>query len=162
MGNFDRLDLSEHINHLNGVLCHPSFPSGTLAALRRMTPGQSPPLAFLRFATEHLDPDSLSDPWITIVAGMARMAPQAHDPRCTFGSVLARARFSESRLAQFLDSQGLIQQRFLLRIARFFAAQGQAFNWHQVATLLLVSDVSRHAKIRQDIATQYYRALPPQ
>jgi CRISPR system Cascade subunit CasB len=153
-------DLSTRIDHLSGVLCHESFPVGTLAALRRMVPGQPPPLAFLQLATEHLASEPLSDAWITLVAGMARMAPHAHDPRQPFGRALAHARFSESRLTQFLDSQGIIQQRLLLRITRVLAAQGQAFNWRDAAAFLLATDRSQQVAIRQTIANQYYLALP--
>lgn len=160
--NFD--ELAKTIGHIAGMLGHEQFPTGERAALRRMTPGQSLPLAFYRFALQHLPPsweasaDSRRD-WATLVAGIALMSPGAHRPERPLGKALAGEKYAESRLERLLSARGDVRRILLLRAVRFLAAKHAPFNWLDAARLLLVRDPEKREAVHRQIARDYYSEI---
>lgn len=156
--------LGSVISTIAGVIGSDIFPTGERAALRRMTPKQPPPLTFYRFALSHLpagwdrNKDSQKD-WITLVAGIALMSPNAHDPKCNLGKALAETNYSEARLERLLSdsSVGDVRRILLLRVARFLAAKSSPFNWVQGARMLLTRDKEKLMAVRERIAKDYYQ-----
>lgn len=151
--------ISETVSHLVAVLNHPEFPPGLLAALRRMNPGQPPPIAYWRFASAHLDSLDSMDRWMPIVAAMAWAVPFNFASRRRFGAALAQAGFSELRLHQLLAAQDAILIRAFLRATRFLASQDIDFDWASPAALLLTTNPQKLQHVKQDIAVSYYRHL---
>lgn len=155
--------LADTIGHIVKVISSDRFPTGDRAALRRMTPGQPLPLVFYRFALQHLpegwdrDQDRLLD-WVTIVAGIALMSPNAHRIDLPLGKALAEARYSEVRLERLLASEGSIRRILLLRAARFLAAKGSPCNWVDTAQLLLTRDPQKREQVHKRIAKEFYQS----
>lgn len=152
--------LASRIGHIARVLAGERFPSGERAALRRMSPGLSPPLAFHRFTLHHL-PDGWERheaDWVTVVAGIALMAPHAHRADQPLGRALAEAGYSEARLERLLAADGKTRRTLLLRAGRFLAAKAAPFNWTEAAQLLLTSDQdqTKREKLHRRIARDFY------
>lgn len=156
--------LWHEIGHVAGVLGNASFPPGDRAALRRMASDQRPPLGFYRFAASHLpggwdrDADAIRD-WVTIVAGIAVMSPDAHQPSRGLGAALAEAGYAESRLERLLGSEDDVRRTLLLRAARFLAAKSLRGNWVDGAQLLLARDPEAREAIHRRVARDFYGAL---
>lgn len=153
--------LAGTIDRIATLLSSRDFPSGERAALRRMSPGQPPPLAFYRFALGYL-PEGWErdrDDWCSIVTGIALMAPSAHQPGIGLGSVLARTGYSEFRLERLLGSRGETRRTLLLRAVRFLASKAASFDWTQAARLLLTRDTDQLEALHRHIATDFYREL---
>lgn len=151
------------IARLAGILSGEHFPTGDRAALKRMAPGQPPPLAFYRLAIREL-PDNWerhSGAWQTLVTGMALLSGQLnpHSRQHPLGRALAELRYSEARLERLLAAEDDTLHTLLLRTARFLAAHKQAVDWTDCARLLLATDDSKHQHIRREIASDYYRNL---
>ena len=130
--------LESGIGHLAGVICNERFPTGERAALRRMAPRQGLPwpVSFYRFALMHL-PDNWerhAEDWVTIVAGIAIMAPNAHRFDRGVGKALAEAGYSEARLERLLAATGHTQRTLVLRAARS-ASKASPCNWWTRAAL---------------------------
>lgn len=153
--------LASTIGRIAGLIGSDGFPTGDRARLRRMTPGQPPPLAFTRFAVAHLSEswEHWLDDWVTLVAGIALMAPKAHRPGYGLGRALAEAGYSEARLERLLDADGQTRRILLLRAARFLAAKQTPCDWTDVARLLLTHDEAKLEKIRLGIARDYFSHL---
>ncbi len=152
--------LSSQIGRIAGVLASEHFPTGDRAALRRMGPGQQPPLIFYRFALHHLPHGwerNLAD-WMTLVAGIALMSPQAHRPDQPLGRALAEGDYAELRLERLLAARGYTRRALLLRAARFLAAKRRPFSWTEAAWLLLTSDRDepRRERLHRKIANDFY------
>jgi CRISPR system Cascade subunit CasB len=143
------------------VICSDDFPTGDRAALRRMTPGDDPPLQFYRFFFRRLGDDHLDDleQWKTICAGIAIMAPHAHNPNINAGRALAEAGYSEQRLERLLAAKDETRDTLLLRAARFLAAKGGAVNWGDFAWLIMAKSDGQVEKAKRKIAMGFYRAL---
>lgn len=152
-------NLASSIARIAGLMSSNQFPTGERASLRRMAPGQIPPLGFYRFAMRYL-PEGWErnlDEWTVLVAGMAIMAPNAHDPRRGFGTALAISGYSEARLERLLSAEGETRRTLVLRAARFLAAKGVAFNWVDAAAFLLTRHDELREQIHRRIARDYYR-----
>lgn len=160
-------NLPSQIGRIAAAIAADHFPTGQRAALRRMSPGEPLPLAFLRFALRVL-PDGWDrteasrEDWSTIVAGIALMSPGAHQPNVRLGAVLAEAGFSEARLERLLASRGSVRRLLLLRAARFLAAKNKAANWNEAARMLLTRDEDRLEELHLYIASHFYRAVDAQ
>jgi len=152
------------IGRIAALIGSDRFSTGERAALRRMAPGQPLTLAFLRFAHRHLPEhwhrsrDAIDD-WVTVVAGIALMSPNAHRPDRGLGTALAESGYAESRLERLLASRGHARRVLLLRAARFLAAKNSAFNWVESAQLLLTKDPDRQEALHRGIAGDYFSAL---
>ncbi|GAB4178924.1 MAG: hypothetical protein Kow0020_14990 [Wenzhouxiangellaceae bacterium] len=153
--------LASTIGRIAGLIGSEGFPTGDRARLRRMTPGQPAPLAFIRFAVAHLPGgwEHQLDDWITLVAGIAIMAPGAHRPGFGLGRALAEAGYSEFRLERLLDADGQTRRILLLRAARFLAAKQTPCDWADGARLLLTRDEAKIEKVRLGIARNYFSNL---
>ncbi len=151
--------LAAVVARLDGVLGSDAFPPGERAALRRMTPEEPPPLAFLRFAFRHLPPgwEGQSAAWMVICAGLALMSPRAHRSDQPAGRVLADAGFSGPRLERLLAGEGKAQRTLLLRAVRLLRAKRMAVNWIDLASLALATDSETREAVRLRIARDYYR-----
>lgn len=151
------------IGRIAALIGSDRFSTGERAALRRTAPGQLLTLAFLRFAHRHLPEhwdhsrDTMND-WVTIVAGIALMTPNAHRPDQGLGRALAETGYAESRLERLLASQGHARRVLLLRAARFLAAKNSAINWVEAAQLLLTRDPDRQEALHRRIAGDYFSA----
>lgn len=157
----DQPSLPSTIGHIARVIGSDGFPTGDRARLRRMAPGQPAPLAFTRFAVAHL-PDGWErqvDDWATIVAGIAIMAPNAHQPGHGLGRALAEAGYSEARLERLLDAQGDTRRTLLLRAARYLSAKQTPCDWADGVRLLLTRDVAKADRLRLGIARDYFSNL---
>jgi len=156
--------LPSTIGRIAQVLGNDRFPTGDRAALRRMVPTQPPPLIFYRFALRYLDDrwdtdEEVRKDWITIVAGIALMSPNAHRPDRRLGAALAGSGYSEARLERLLAAEGDIRRTLLLRAARFLAAKGSPCNWVDAAQLLLTRDPEKRDEIHRRIARDFYQTL---
>ncbi len=153
--------LHHHIGQIARIIASDRFPTGERAALRRMHPTQLPPVVFYRFALLYLPewwnrtPQSRRD-WITVVAGIALMSPNAHDPRKGLGEALAEASYSAARLERLLAADGDTRRVLLLRAARFLAAKSTPCNWTDGALLLLTQDPEKREAVQERIARDFY------
>ena len=150
--------LAHTMAHIAGILGSEHFPTGERAALRRMSPGQPPPLYFYRFALRHLPENwERNEPdWITLTAGIALMAPHAHQPGRGLGTALGEAGYSEARLERLLQSEGDTRRILFLRAVRFLAAKAQPFDWLGAAHLLLTRDSDKREAVHRRIARDFY------
>jgi len=153
--------LSHTIGHIAGVLSHAQFPTGDRALLRRMRPGQTPPLVFYRFALTHLplgwdQGDASRRDWTVLVAGMAIMAPDIHRFDVRLGTVLALTGFSESRLDRLFTSCGDTKRLLILHLSQFLRFHHATANWLEIAQLLLTRDPERSEAIRRQTAQAFY------
>ncbi|RLC19737.1 MAG: type I-E CRISPR-associated protein Cse2/CasB [Deltaproteobacteria bacterium] len=150
--------LGSHVARIAGVLASDGFPTADRASLRRMAPGQPPPLAFYRFAIRYLPEGwehALPD-WITLVASMALMAPGIHRPDRGLGKALAESGYSEARLERLLAAEGDTLRSLLMRAARFLASKSAPFNWNDGARMILTRDNHRRERIRLRVARDFY------
>lgn len=146
-------------------LSNPGYPTGDRAALRRMIPGQPPPLSYYRFAIRILpdgwDRDAATrQNWMTIVAGIALMGPDAHRPDRCLGQVLAEAKYSERRLERLLAAAGDTARTLVLRTARFLAAKSAPCDWVDLARLLLTQQPDGRDDLALRIARDFYAYAP--
>lgn len=151
--------LSSTIGEAAGAICSDGFPTGDRAKLRRMSPGETPPAAFYRFAFRHL-PDGWEQSqrqWMVVTAGIAIMAPSAHNRVVPAGTAMAESRYSEKRVEMLLAATGEVQETLVLRLARFLSAKGQPVDWTQLAQLLFSKEPEKADAIRMRIARDYYR-----
>lgn len=154
--------LARGIAHMAGVLGHPEFPSGTRAVLRRSDPRFEPPLAFYRFAFQHLpnDWDAGGDDalkrWVTIVAGMALLSPGAHEPNRGFGHALRDALYSESRLERLLEARKGTRLALFLSAIRFLASKRRPFDWVEGAAFILTADPEKRVNVNLRVARGFY------
>lgn len=141
------------------IICSDNFPTGDRAALRRMTPGDDPPLQFYRFFFRHLGDDHLDDllKWKTICAGIAIMAPHAHNSGINAGRALAETGYAEQRLERLLAAKDETRDTLLLRAARFLAAKGSSVNWGDFAWLIMAKNDEQVERAKRKIASDYYR-----
>jgi len=152
-------NLAEIIGRIAALMKSGAVSPGDRAALRRMRPGHAPPLTWYQFAVvSQLDRQDSSLDWITIVAGMALMSPDAHAPGRGWGEALFATGYSELRLERLLMSEGPTQRLLVLRAARFLAAHNTAANWVQPAALLLAREADKRERVCNIIATDYYRS----
>lgn len=159
-GHHDR-GLQNRVAHIAAMLKSKSFPTGERALLRRMNPAQPPPIAFYKFALNHLPENwerNILD-WLTLVAGIAQMSPNAHRSDCRLGKALAETGFSEPRLERLLTTRGNTRRTLLLRTSRFLAAKVCPFNWVDAAQLLLIKDEKKLEDHHRRIAKDYYQII---
>ncbi|MDE2747251.1 MAG: type I-E CRISPR-associated protein Cse2/CasB [Chloroflexota bacterium] len=160
-------------------LAREDFPRGDLAALRRMSPGsgQDAP-AFWRLAARYdlLGAQEVERKWALIIHGIALMTPtsapdraasSAHDPQTSVGSALFGSEssgesgfYSELRLNRLLAARGDVLQVLLARMFRMLGSGGVAFDWREMARLILLDgfDQAGSEGARQRIARDYFRA----
>ena len=169
-----------------GEMAHRTFKRGDLAELRRMKPEEPDAAIFWRLLARHdllEGPDmgqELERKWGLILHGIALMTPtiggdgdtdkprsSAHDPTVPVGLALyqggdgnrTRAFYSESRLNRLLTARGPMLHILLARTFRMLGTD-QAFNWRQMAQLILHEGFREDSAelVRHQIARAYYQA----
>lgn len=158
-------DLAGRVNRLAAVLGAEHFPGGDRAALKRHAPGQPPPLAFYRLWLRHLNAELPHDAavpgWALLAWGLASSGPAPHRPGRPLGQCLAESGYSEARLERLLAaSDDDMRLALAAALVRFVATEGDAFDWVQLAQLLLTRDDDLRERLHRRIATDYYRYLP--
>lgn len=150
--------LEKQVGKIAGIIGSDRFPTGERAALRRMSPGFPLPLSFYRFAINYLPEEweHAADDWVTLVAGIALMVPNAYNPRVGFGGALADAGYSEYRLERLLAADQETQRVLFLRAVRFLAAKSKPFNWTEGARFLLARDGRKREALNIRIAKDFY------
>ena len=145
------------------------FDRGDRSQLRRMDPDNPDTAAFWRLIVRAGMPQNPDiNKWGLIIHGMALMshgAELAHNPRISVGRALylgggKRVPFySEKRLSTLLAARGPSLHRLLARLFRMLSAEGSAFNWFEMAKLILYEgyDEGRADQTRVEIAREYYR-----
>lgn len=148
------------IGRIAHVIGSEHFPSGDRAALKHFAPGQPPSLAYYRFWPRWMQrdapPDAQSEPWASILFGMALMGAQGHVPKRRLGSVLAEQGYSEFRLERLLAAEDAdTRLQLFARMVRFLAAKGVAVDWAETAAWLLAGPAKRD-DLNHAIARDYY------
>jgi CRISPR type I-E-associated protein CasB/Cse2 len=138
------------------------YPTGSLAALRRLRPEAPDGAAFwwliAEYAPQAFDNDRAAKAMAAVVQCMAIAHPY-HRPasgRGRLGEALAEADVSEARLLRLLRlPRGQLPEE-LRRLARLVASKGDEgrFDWGDAFDLLFWADGER---LRRDIARDYYR-----
>lgn len=170
----------------SGEMVHPVFRRGDLAELRRMKPEEPDAAIFWRLLARQglLEGQGMSreleSKWGLILHGIALMTPtveadsdsarprsSAHDPTVPVGLALfqggdgnrTRAFYSESRLNRLLTARGPMLHTLLARTFRMLGTD-QAFNWRQMAQLILHEGYREDSaeRVRHQIARAYYQA----
>lgn len=157
--------LAAAVGRLSAVLASEHYPAGDRAALKRHAPGQPPPLAFYRLWLRHLHdelpPEPATQAWALLAWGLAFSGRQAHRPDRPLGRALAESAFAEARLERLLAApDGEVRHSLAEAAVRFLGAKGEAFDWAQLAQLLLTRDDQARERLHRRIATDYYRHLP--
>jgi CRISPR type I-E-associated protein CasB/Cse2 len=138
------------------------YPSGHLAALRRLRPEAPDGAAFWWLVVEHaprvFEDDRAVQALATVIQCMA-IAHPFHRPlsgRGRLGEALAEADVSEARLLRLLRLPRRELPIELRRLARLMGSKGDAgrFDWSDAFDLLFWADGER---VRRDIARDYYR-----
>lgn len=146
-------------------LARDDYPSGDLAALRRLDPDAPDGAAFWQlvawFAPELFDDENGQRVLAATVRGMA-IAHPFHLPvggRRSLGTAMAEADVAEARLLRLLrlGRAGLPEE--LRRLARLMASKGDdgRFDWSDAAWLLATADSNAGEKVRRRIARDFYR-----
>lgn len=151
-------NLYQIVGRLASILENDRFPTAERATLRRMMPGQTLPLAFYRFAFKNLPEQwqRFLDEWVSLVAGISLMSPNAHNPEVGLGIALADAGYSEARLERLLASTDEVRRVLFLRAVRFLAAKAKPFNWVEGAQFLLTKDKDKLEALQLSIARDFY------
>lgn len=145
---------------LAGQVRHAS--TGALARLRRFDPVTHPQAAL--FETETMLMAAGVQPhdarqrqrWALVLHCLA-LAQGRHENRADAdpGAVLARLRFSESRLRQLVEADDRVLTTLVPRLARRLASAGASINWWPLVDLLLHVGASNEAsQARTDAARQ--------
>lgn len=157
--------LASRVNRLAKLLGAEHYPGSDRAALKRYAPGQPVPLAFYRLWLRHLatDPpqEEATPAWMLLAWGLASSGPASHRQGRPLGQCLAESSYSEARLERLLAaSDDDMRVALTSSMLRFIAAKGEAFDWVQLAQLLLTRDEDARERLHRRIATDYYRHLP--
>lgn len=143
-----------------------ALDNGEHAALARLDPDAPRPhqigalaraLVLANIATEEWRPETWKR-WALIAHGMSLAG---HDGATAFGTQLARAHVSESRVTRLLTARGDSFRQQIPRLLRLMASRSVAPNWHELGKLILASeqDEERAETLRLGIAGPYYRAV---
>jgi hypothetical protein len=141
------------------------YPTGSLAALRRLRPEAPDGAAFWWLVAEHapsaFQDDRAASALATVIQGMA-IAHPFHLPlsgRRRLGEALAEAGVSEARLLRLLRLARRELPEELRRLARLMAVKGEAgrFDWSDAFALLFWAEHEVGERERRAVARDYYR-----
>lgn len=151
----------------------PEMTRGENASLRRMNPAHPNSATFWKLMSQRGMPQKAGvEKWALIMHGIALMAHGAgiaHRPGMPVGRTLylggktrpdEKGFYSEDRLAALLAARGPTLHSLLARLFRLLANEGCAFNWREMAWVILNEgvDEERFEEARMGIARAYYRA----
>jgi CRISPR type I-E-associated protein CasB/Cse2 len=160
----ERIDWRDAVGGIALRLAREDYPTGSLAALRRLDPNKPDGAAFwwlvAEYAPSAFDDDREACVLAAVVHGMAVAYPfhRALSGRRPLGEALAEAAVSEARLLRLLRLPAGELSEELRRLARLMASKGDEgrFDWSGVAALLYwQGEVGE--RVRRDIARDYYR-----
>lgn len=162
------------------ISLYPVFRRGDLADLRRMAPENPGPPAYWRLMANHhlLEySEEVEEKWARIIQGIALMTPNsstqehpksAHNPRMPLGRALYLGGeerreipfYHEQRLNRLLQASGPTLKANLNTLFRTLSQHSIAFNWRDMARLILAEDYDPDAsqRVRRRIARDYYQA----
>lgn len=144
-------------------LADPMLGNGPLAALRRMDPSPRGTLAVPALQRLLAQAGSLGSErgLALLVHVMALAAPGLHRSGESLGTALARAHYSEGRLARLLNAGAGDLPVVLPRMVRFMLAKGEALNPHELWRLIRAAsyDLGALDEVRTRLARDYYRAV---
>jgi CRISPR system Cascade subunit CasB len=144
-------------------LARDDYPSGNLAALRRLRPEAPVGAAFWRLVADEMpalfDDERGQRVLAAVVRGMA-IAHPFHVPqggKRPLGTTMAEVGVAEARLLRLLRLGRNELPEELGRLARLMASKGDGgrFDWTDVAWLLLTASEA----VRRRIARDFYRTL---
>ena len=158
----EKNDLRSVIATLAGVLGSPYFSKGDLAELRRMA-YDSPPLPFWRALYDYVpEPlrmnEAMENHWITILNGMAVMAPGIHSDASSHSVGATFSLFPTQRMNHFLRSKDKNLSDQIRLFARLCASKNIPVDWSTLAHLLFASGKQSEVKIKRAIAKEYIKA----
>lgn len=144
------------------------FSAGDLAQLRRLDPRRGHTTAdatFWRITTRFLEPegflrgddDTELRQWMAILQGLATVDELHRNNGPRLGQALALAGISEARLNRLLQARGEALLAQIRPLPHQLRSQAQSVDWAGVARLVLSDGSPTADKIRQIIASDYYR-----
>ncbi|NCC56324.1 MAG: hypothetical protein EOM17_01735 [Synergistales bacterium] len=154
-------DLKSVIATLAGVLSSPHFPKGNLAELKRMK-SDTPSLPFWRILFDYIpnvlrSDETMENHWITILNGMAIMAPNIHSNASSHSIGAVFTLLPAQRMNQFLRSKGKGLSDQIRLFARICASKHTPVDWYTLALLLIASGKQSEGKIKRNIAKEYIK-----
>lgn len=156
--------LAATVDRLVGVICHPHYPTGDRAALKRWSPDQPMPLAFYRLWLHHvgdaLPAEAQAPAWMALAWGLAALGASSHRKERPLGRALAESGFAEARLERLLGAPDDLRVELFMSMARFLAAKNESFDWRNAATFLLTADAQKRESERRRIAQAFYSHQP--
>lgn len=168
------LDLGQLVSQLAEAMSR-DLSSSEVAALRRPESLDLGALAFWKLALYVLEPAGALDPppaapaeardeaarrWAALASGLAHLGP-LHQPAPSLGAALARAEYSEQRLARLLRARGHGLLAAARAAARFLAAKGQPVDWADMADLVLSDGRDDQERVRRRVAWAFYAHPQP-
>lgn len=147
------------------------IPAGDIAALRRYRPGDGGSPVFWKLAVHYLEPDGYlpeyegaarekaEKRWAAILAGMAETKGR-HDKKRKLGKVLRDEDVKEHRVLRLLRARDLPLLRIVRSVVHQLSSAGAAFDWNDLAQLILSDGTKREKSVRRRIARDYYRPAP--
>lgn len=155
-------NLRDAVRQMASRIGREDYPTGSLAALRRLCPEAPDGAAFWWLITEYAPRAFEDDRAARALAAIAQCMAIAHpfhrplSGRRPLGEALAEAGVSEARLLRLLRLSRSELPEELRRLARLMAAKGDEgrFDWGDAFALLCWADGER---LRRDIARDYYR-----
>lgn len=152
----DQHNLSSQVGRLVRFMSVDALASARAAKLRRTESLSS--IAVLCEALPELTLEQVKGGWLPIAQAIATAGPELHSPKASFGAALQQAGYSDSRLSALLSAQPRALSSLLLAAVRFLGAKRQAFDFCDVARLLLTKEPSKYAQLREKIAYDYFRS----
>lgn len=155
------------VHRIAWELQHEAISPGDRASLRRVRPGEIGGPAFWKIAVRHLEPRGLlverDGPvrqrqelqWSTLLAAMANGPSQAAAP---LGRVLAEAEVTEARVLRLLRAHDESLLDTVRAVTHQLAAGGHAFDWADLADLLMSDGAPHEESVRRKIAYDFYRS----
>jgi len=158
--------LHQVVGRLARTIDH-ELPGGTVAALRKLAPGEVGGGAFWRVLGDCLE-DGLPQGdgearsaaerrWAAVLCGMAITAGLNAGPQA--GSALASAGLSEHRFDRLLRASGARLHDEVRTAARLLASKGTPLDWTDLARLVLTDESEGSEPARRSLARSYYRTI---
>lgn len=162
----ERIPWHQIVHHVAQQIDRDDYPSGHLAALRRLEPEAVKAGAFWQLMAEHapelIDHDRALSALAAAIRCMAIMHP-FHQPQTgqrSLGLAMAKSSITEQRLLRLLETARSKLPDELRRLAQLMASKGEPgrFDWTQGARLVWTAGTDEGERLRREIARDYYGA----